>query len=179
MIHLRRQLQCKTHALVPWLSGFTQRNTYRGSSVYIHLMWLISRSLHILVSECPSSVNGSSGSFSSPHYPSNYLNNQRCSWGITVPSGYRVEVKFDTFRTYNDNDYLKIYDGSSNFSNSSSQFASLSGYQSIPRVYSSSGSSMWFSFYSDGSGTQKGFHANFTAITSSGTCNTVPYNRRR
>ena len=94
-----------------------------------------------------------------------------------MPSGYRVEVKFDTFRTYDGNDYLKIYDSFSNSSNSSVQLASLSGYQSTPRVYSSSGSSIWFSFYSDGSGTQKGFHANFTAITSSGTYNTVPYNR--
>ena len=119
-----------------------------------------------LFSGCPSSVNGTSGSFSSPHYPSNYLNNQRCSrWGITVPSGYRVEVKFDTFRTYNGNDYLKIYDSS----NSSTQLTSLSGYQSTPRIYSSSGSSMWFVFYSDGSGTRQGFHANFIAITSSGT----------
>ena len=84
-----------------------------------------------------------------------------------------MEVKFDTFRTYNGSDYLKIYDRSSS---SSTQLVSLSGYQSTPRVYLSSGSSMWFVFYSDGSGTQKGFHANFTAITSSGTCNTVPYN---
>ena len=91
-----------------------------------------------------------------------------------MPSGYRVEVKFDTFRTYDGNDYLKIYDG---YSSSFSQLTSLSGYQSTPRVYLSSGSSTWFSFYSDGSGTQKGFHATFIAITSSGTCNTVPYNR--
>ena len=88
-----------------------------------------------------------------------------------------MEVKFYNFRTYDGNDYLKIYDSFSNSSNSSVQLASLSGYQSTPRVYSTSGSSMWFSFYSDGSGTQKGFHGNFTAITSSGTCNTVPNNR--
>ena len=123
---------------------------------------------------CPSSMTSSSGSLSSPNYPSYYYNNERCAWGITVRSGYRVEVKFDTFRTYNSNDYLKIYDGSSS---SSTQLASLSGYPSTPRVYLSSGSSMWFSFYSDGWGTQKGFHATFIAITSSGTCNTVPYNR--
>ena len=141
----------------------------------IYLTWLIDRSIPcIFVLGCPSSINGSSGLFSSPHYPSNYLNNQRCAWGITVPSGYRVEVKFDTFRTYDGNDYLKIYDGSSS---SFSQLTSLSGYPSTPRVYLSSGSSMWFSFYSDGWGTQKGFHATFIAITSSGTCNTVPYNR--
>ena len=91
-----------------------------------------------------------------------------------MPSGYRVEVKFDTFRTYDGNDYLKIYDG---YSSSFSQLTSLSGYQSTPRVYLSSGSSTWFSFYSDGSGTQKGFHATFIAITSSGMCNTVPYHR--
>ena len=118
-----------------------------------------------IVSGCPSSVSASSGSFSSPSYPRNYANNQRCFWGISVPSGYRVEVKFDAFHTYDSNDVLKIYDGSSN---SSSQLASLSGQQSTPRVYSSSGSSVWLHFSSDSSGTQTGFHATFTAITSSG-----------
>ena len=135
---------------------------------YIANFWISTHCLSIClsVSGCPSSMTRSSGSFSSPNYPNYYDNNKGCSWGITVPSGHRVVVKFDTFRIYNGNDYLRIYDGSSS---SSTQLVSLSGYQSTPRVYSSSGSSMWFSFYSDGSGTQKGFHATFTSITSSGT----------
>ena len=114
----------------------------------------------VVLSGCPSSAAASSGSFSSPSYPRNYANNQRCSWGISVPSGTSVEVKFDAFYTYDSNDVLKIYDGSSS---SSSQLASLSGQQSTPRVYSSSGSSMWLHFSSDGSGTQTGFHATFTS----------------
>ena len=161
MIHLKRLLQ--TNCLKNSFKTYVKHTGSLNLSKKLRLRFTCNGLCFF--SGCPSSTTRYSGSFSSPNYPSYYYNNQRCSWGITVPSGYRVEVKFDTFRTYNRNDYLKIYDGSSS---SSTQLTSLSGYQSTPRVYSSSGSSMWFSFYSDSSGTQKGFHATFTAITSSG-----------
>ena len=110
---------------------------------------------------CPLSENGSlAGSFASPKYPSNYPDNEKCRWGITVPSGYRVKLVFNEFDTEGRYDLLKIYDGPSN---SSGELATVSGRYSSGLVYLSSGSSLWFEFSSDGSSTRRGFHANYTA----------------
>ena len=122
---------------------------------------------HVLhIAECPSSTNGSlSGSFASPRYPSNYPDNKRCTWGITVPDGYRIKLVFLEFYTEARYDSLKIHDGPSS---SSTEIASMSGRYSSNPVYSSSGSALWFEFSSDGSNTGKGFHANYTVIQSAG-----------
>ena len=109
---------------------------------------------------CPSSLSGSSGSFSSPNYPRDYDNNLRCSWGITVPSGYLVKVTFGSFKVENRWDYLRIYDGPSS---SSAQLAVLTGPRSTPFVYLSTGTRLWFTFHTDHSVVEPGFHATYTA----------------
>jgi len=45
---------------------------------------------------CPKNVisNGTSGSLSSPFYPSNYPNDMECSWNITGPAGSRLILVF-------------------------------------------------------------------------------------
>ena len=111
--------------------------------------------------ECPRHQNGSdSGDFSSPYYPINYPNKKRCTWGITVaPGDYRILVAFDEFHTKRNSDVLKIYDGTSK---SSEVLEILSGPLS-GSTYGSSGSSLWFEFTTDGSVSEKGFHATYTA----------------
>ena len=104
------------------------------------------------------------GSFASPKYPNNYPDNERCTWGITVPSGYRIKVVFNEFDTESSYDSLKIFDGPSSLS---VEIASISGQHSGP-AYISSGSALWFEFSSDVSNTGKGFHANYTAIHGTG-----------
>ena len=121
------------------------------------------RLLHLSPAGCPSSTYGSFGNFSSSSYPSNYPNFQSCSWGITVPGGYRVRVRFQAFQTEYNYDYLKIYDGSSS---SSPQLASLSGSYYKP-VFTSSGRHLWFHFQSDDVITHQGFNAQFEAIPDS------------
>ena len=109
---------------------------------------------------CPCDQNGRySGNFSSPYYPINYRNKKRCTWGITVPGDYRILVAFDEFHTQRNSDVLRIYDGASN---SSDLLMTLSGELS-GSTYGSSGSSLWFEFTTDGSITEKGFHATYTA----------------
>ena len=132
-----------------------------------HIIWSTYKSMSVIkrcvyVSGCPSSVSGPSGSIRSPNYPRNYNNYHRCSWGITVSSGYRIKLTFQRFITEKCCDYLKIFDGPST---SSSQLVKLIGSKSTPLVYFSSGSSMWFYFYTDHSVTAKGFSATFTIGT--------------
>ena len=43
-------------------------------------------------------LNGSSGFFSSPNFPNNYTQYSRCTWNITVPSGYIIKVNFLHFQ---------------------------------------------------------------------------------
>ena len=114
----------------------------------------------LFVSGCPSSINGLSGSIRSPNYPSNYNNNHRCSWRITVSNGYRIELTFQSFSTESCCDYLKIFDGPST---SSPLLVQLRGTKSTPLVYLSSGSSMRFYFYTDHSVRSGGFYAMFRA----------------
>ena len=133
-----------------------------------HIIWSTYKSMSVIkrcvyVSGCPSSVSGPSGSIRSPNYPRNYNNYHRCSWGITVPSGYRIELTFQSFNTEQGFDKLDIYDGDST---SSPVLANqLQGRKSTPLVYQSTGSSMWFHFYSDFSETRTGFYATFRAGT--------------
>ena len=79
-----------------------------------------------------------------------------------MPSGYRVEVKFETFDTEDNSDLLMIYNGPSS---SSVLLATLSGLKSTPEAYLSNGSSLWFHFSTDGRLTRQGFNATYKAGT--------------
>ena len=53
-----------------------------------------------LVVACTSSqyLNGFSGFFSTPNFPLNYPQYSKCTWNITVPSGYIIKLSFLSFR---------------------------------------------------------------------------------
>ena len=112
-----------------------------------------------LLAGCQPSLSGYRGSLYSPSFPY-YGNYENCYWSITVPRGYRVELYFNTFETQSGRDYLYIYDGPSS---GSPMLASLSGYRNGYRYYSS-GPSLSFRWYTDGSGTRRGFAASYWAI---------------
>ena len=42
-------------------------------------------------------LNGSSGFFSSPNFPSNFSTNSDCTWNISVPAGRIIKVTFFSF----------------------------------------------------------------------------------
>ena len=60
----------------------------------------LNHSLFPLVAACTSGkyLNGFSGFFSTPNFPSNFPQYSRCIWNITVPSGYIIKLSFVYFR---------------------------------------------------------------------------------
>ncbi|CAH1274043.1 CSMD3 [Branchiostoma lanceolatum] len=110
----------------------------------------------------PTVLTGFSGNFTSPGYPGNYPDNARCSWQITVSSDKIVVIRFTEFNLeYDfgcDYDPLTVYDGPSE---AAPVLATLCG--SSARSVSTTGSSAFLIFTSDGSVTESGFYATFTA----------------
>jgi len=45
---------------------------------------------------CGEVLEGVTGTFTSPGYPSDYANNLNCEWTISVPSG-NIRLSFDSF----------------------------------------------------------------------------------
>ena len=52
-----------------------------------------------LFSECGGMLNGSSGSFSTPGYPSSYYDDLDCMWTIPIPVNGSLWLKFFEFET--------------------------------------------------------------------------------
>ncbi|KAL9967611.1 hypothetical protein ACROYT_G025874 [Oculina patagonica] len=94
-------------------------------------------------SESGIALAGSSGSFCSQDYPSNYPNDLTCTWIITVPQGHVV-----------------LRDGTVE---SSKLLGRYCGKQ-LPAAVQSSGRSMWVQFYASPSNNEKGFFATYKAV---------------
>ena len=77
--------------------------SFFGSQTDYSLIWIINKLNHSLfpvVAACTSReyLNGFSGFFSTPNFPSNYSQYSTCTWNITVPSGYIIKLSFFYFR---------------------------------------------------------------------------------
>ncbi|XP_068710935.1 tolloid-like protein 2 [Montipora foliosa] len=112
-------------------------------------------------------LTGSSGSFSSPNYPSDYPNSETCRWIISVPQGYIVRLEFPTFILEScvvscSCDHVTIRDGTTENSPKLGEFC---GNNRPPSVYSS-GRYMWVEFDSDRTFNDKGFLASYSAVVS-------------
>ena len=144
------------------------------------LIWIINKlnhSLFPLVAACTSRehLNGFSGFFSTPNFPSNFPQYSRCTWNITVPSGYIIKLSFFYFRL-EPNQYSPCYYDAPGARVTVTNVASDDGYQpfmlcgqSLPHPVYSVGNSVQVIFTSLSS-QYPGFNATYTAITySSGT----------
>ena len=123
-------------------------------------------------------LNGLSGFFSTPNFPSNYPQYSKCTWNITVPSGYIIKLSFLYFR-------LEPYQSIPCYNGPGARVtvtnvASDDGYQPFMLC----GQSLFHPVYSVGNSVQviftslrsqyPGFNATYTAITySSGTWYTL------
>ena len=123
-------------------------------------------------------LNGLSGFFSTPNFPSNYPQYSKCTWNITVPSGYIIKLSFLYFR-------LEPYQSIPCYNGPGARVtvtnvASDDGYQPFMLC----GQSLFHPVYSIGNSVQviftslrsqyPGFNATYTAITySSGTWYTL------
>ena len=133
-----------------------------------------------LVAACTSGqyLNGFSGFFSTPNFPSNYPQYSKCTWNITVPSGYIIKLRFPYFRL-EPHQYIPCYafpEARVAITNVASddgyQPFMLCGQSLFPPVYSI-GNSVQVIFTSRRS-QYPGFNATYTAITySSGTWYTL------
>ena len=140
----------------------------------------LNHSLFPLVAACTSGeyLNGFSGFFSTPNFPSNYPQYSRCTWNITVPSGYIIKLSFFYFRL-EPNEYIPCYNAPE-ARVTVTNVASDDGYQpfmlcgqSLPHPVYSVGNSVQVIFTSLNS-QYTGFNATYTAITySSGTWYTL------
>ncbi|CAH3166441.1 unnamed protein product [Porites lobata] len=120
-------------------------------------------------------LNGFSGFFSTPNFPNNYPQYSKCTWNITVPSGYIIKLSFLYFglEPYQ---YILCYYYAPGARVTVTNVASDDGYQpfmlcgqSLPPAVYSVGNSVQVIFTSLNS-QYPGFNATYTAITySSGT----------
>ena len=134
-----------------------------------------------LVAACTSGeyLNGFSGFFSTPNFPSNYPQYSRCIWNITVPSGYIIKLSFVYFRLEPDQ-YSTCYYGAPGAHVTVTNVASDNGHQpfrlcgqQLPYPVYSVGNSIQVIFTSLSS-QYPGFNATYTAVTySSGTWYTL------
>lgn len=108
----------------------------------------------------------SSGTFSSPSYPSYYPNSMLCTWKITAPSGKRIKLSFNYFRlesgTCSSNDYLEVRDGSSSTSLKKGTYCG-----SYAPTITSSDRYLWVRFRSDALSSYKGFQARYEVVSRS------------
>ena len=50
-----------------------------------------------ILAVCGGELNMESGQLESPNYPEDYVPNKECIWVITVPIGFQVALKFQSF----------------------------------------------------------------------------------
>lgn len=117
---------------------------------------------------CPTNktLNGLSGSITSPNFPQNYGSEHRCSWIIIVPQGYHVLLSFNRtdFQIHScsvtcDCDFLEVREGKE----SGNLLGKYCGNR-IPSPIYGSGHLLWIRFVSDKFSSNKGFRATFQAI---------------
>ncbi|KAM7363855.1 tolloid-like protein 1 tolkin isoform 1-T3 [Cochliomyia hominivorax] len=107
------------------------------------------------------SIDDSEGRLESPNYPLDYLPNKECVWKITVPKGYQVALKFQSFEVENHDscvyDFVEVRDGPTQDSPLIGVFC---GYKPPPNM-KSTGDTMYVKFVSDTSVQKPGFSATF------------------
>ncbi|XP_017846556.1 dorsal-ventral patterning protein tolloid isoform X3 [Drosophila busckii] len=107
------------------------------------------------------SVDDSEGRLESPNYPLDYLPNKECLWKISVPKGFQVALKFQSFEVENHDscvyDYVEVRDGDAQDAPLIGVFC---GYKPPPNL-KSSGNLMYVKFVSDTSVQKAGFSAVF------------------
>ena len=110
---------------------------------------------------CGGDLETESGKLESPNYPEDYHPNKECVWKITVPTGFQVALKFQSFEIENhDNcvyDSIEIRDGGDENSDLIGKFC---GYK-MPDDIKSTSNQLYVKFISDGSVQKAGFAATF------------------
>ena len=105
----------------------------------------------------------------SPNYPLNYANDERCRWQINTESGYVIKVTFNYFSLEPDeassktrcaHDSLEFHHGDGFFPNLVGKYCG----KIHPEVIYSTGQEMYVQFKSDDRLTLKGFNISVSAV---------------
>ena len=172
-------IKCQQFSLVSGIFLFIYCNAFdwvfffflRHRQITLWFCYKANHSLLPLVAACTSgeSLNGFSGSFSTPNFPSNYPQYSMCIWNITVPSGYIIKLSFLYFRL-EPHPYSPCFDNAPGARVTVTINASDDGYQQfmlcgqqLPDPVYSVGNSIQVIFTSLSS-QYPGFNATFTAI---------------
>ncbi|XP_077990120.1 cubilin-like [Glandiceps talaboti] len=98
----------------------------------------------------------------SPSYPGDYANNLDCLWTFSTNRGSRLEVRFLNFDTEFGHDYLETGEGTEK-TVESVLLRRQSGHI-VPNDFTTQTTSVWISFHSDNSASNKGFEFTVTAV---------------
>ncbi|XP_051579761.1 suppressor of tumorigenicity 14 protein homolog [Myxocyprinus asiaticus] len=115
--------------------------------------------------QCGGKLTGSSGAFTSPHFPSYYSPNTTCQWDIEVPAGKFIKLKFPKFlvSTGEQNscpgDYVEVTGKSK-----------LCGQKPANTMVTSNSNKMTVVFYSNSSHVDRGFNAIYEAFEPTDPC---------
>ena len=105
-----------------------------------------------------------SGVITSPNFPHNYENNQRCVWRVVAPRKSKLQFTFTSFRLEARSgcryDYVEIR---RDFSDSAPFVGRYCGFV-IPPTIIADGGHLQITLRSDSSNTERGFRANFIAL---------------
>ena len=109
---------------------------------------------------CGGTLNGPSGSLTSPSYPSPYHHNAECAWTIRTSKGSKINFVFLDLDLETSNecnyDFVRIYDGPDRRSRVIGQYC-----HSMQQPIISTGNTLLVVFRSDYSQGGRGFHARY------------------
>ncbi|KAK2846926.1 hypothetical protein Q5P01_009925 [Channa striata] len=116
-----------------------------------------------LETRCGGSLRDSEGSFSSPNHPGSYPPNSQCVWVIQVPPHFSIQIHISTLTVEGPFpclfDWLEVQEQIEQ----SSVVTRYCGNVAPPTINTNS-STVWVTFWSDGSITGNGFTAQYKAV---------------
>ena len=113
-----------------------------------------------LETSCGKFLRGPSGTVRSSNFPSNYNDNEYCTWQIQVPVNKKIRLDFTDFKTEAGKDFLVIYD-TSHYHEPTIVF---DGTTYKPPPFTSSGNVVRVRFVSDGANNFKGVSFNYKQV---------------
>ena len=113
-----------------------------------------------LATNCGKFMRGPSNTVKSSNFPSNYNDNEYCTWQIQVPVDKKIRLDFTDFKTETGKDFLMIYDTS----HYHAPTIVFDGTTYKPPPFTSSGNVVRVRFVSDGATNLKGFSFNYKQV---------------
>ena len=110
-------------------------------------------------------LSRSSGEFASYGFPNLYPNDAKCTWTITAPPGYLIQLTFNSFNLEPSQnckkDFVKVVEGTLYIDNPGNTVLGTFCGSTLPGVIRSKYSTMYINFETDRAGIYRGFHASF------------------